>query len=215
MSMSKLQIYNMALRLCKERKLAALTDNREGRKLLDDAWGDGSTTGSVRRCLEAGQWSFAKRTVRIDYSPSITPPFGFRYAFDQPTDLVRVTGLFQDEDCQVPLTQYTDERRYWYSHLQTIYVQYVSNDAAYGADLSLWPQMFADTVAADLAHEIVGNLTQGSDVKSDVVKEWQYRMKQARGIDAQTRPTQMLPQGSWNMARGGRNNGSRWSGEFR
>lgn len=206
MSMSKLQIYNMALRLCKERKLAALTDNREGRKLLDDAWGDGSTTGSVRRCLEAGQWAFAIRTSLIDYSPSITPSFGYRYAFDQPTDMVRVAGIFQDEYCTTPLTNYTDERRYWYTDLQTIYVRYVSNNATYGGDLSLWPQMFADTVAADLAHEIVGNLTQGNDAKADVVKEWQYRMKEAKAIDAMNRPTQKLPRGAWLTARGGGDN---------
>ncbi len=213
MATSKLVVYCDALRLCRERKLATLTDNREARKLLDAAWGDGSTYGSVRRCLEAGQWTFATRTAQVDYSPSITPTFGYRYAFDQPTDMMRVTGIYGDEYCRVPLLEYTDERRYWYSDLQTIFVQYVSNDASYGGDLSLWSEMFAKFVAADLAHEIVGNLTQGDGAKAEVVKEWQYWSKQASGIDGMNKPTRHLPVGSWNRARGGgsRDHNTRWT----
>ena len=43
MATSKLTLFNDALRLCRERKLVALTDNREARHLLDAAWADGST----------------------------------------------------------------------------------------------------------------------------------------------------------------------------
>ena len=213
MATSKLVLFNDALRLCKERKLAALTDNREARHLLDAAWGDGSTYGTVRRCLEAGQWTFATRTVQIDYAPSITPDFGYRYAFDQPTDMVRVAGIYSDEYCRTPLLEYTDERRYWYSDLQTIFVQYISNDASYGADLSLWSEMFAKFIAADLAHEIVGNLTQGAGAMDGVAKEWSYWRKQAKGTDGLNKPTMRLPEGSWNGARSGgrRERNVRWT----
>lgn len=204
MATSKLVIWNDALRLCKERKLSSLTENRESKRLLEVAWGDGSTYGSVRRCLESGQWTFATRTVQADFSPSVTPDFGYRYAFDQPTDMVRVAGIFSDEYCNSPLLEYSDERRYWYADLQTIFVQYISNDATYGADVSLWSEMFAKFLAADLAHEIVGTLTHGDMVKADVVKEWTYWRKQAKGIDGQNRPTRYLPQGSWVAARGNR-----------
>ena len=198
---SKLSIYNDALRLCSERKLTSLTENREAKRLLDAAWSDGRTEGSVKRCLEMGQWAFARRTQQTDYSPSITPSFGYRYAFNQPNDMVRVCGVFQDEYCTTPLLQYVDERRYWYADLQTIYVQFVSNDISYGADLSLWPETFAKTVAADLAHEIVGNLTQDDKTAARVVREWTYWMKEAKAIDAMNRPTQYLPQGSWLRSR--------------
>src|SRR5688572_9866315 len=114
MGASKIRLFNDALRLCKERKLATLTDNREGRRLLDEAWGDGSTNGSVRRCLEMGQWTFATRTQQLDYSPSVSPTFGFRYAFDYPEDFVRLAGIYEDEFCQSPLLKYSAERAYWY-----------------------------------------------------------------------------------------------------
>lgn len=205
MAVSKLRVFNDALRLCGERKLSALTDNREARRLLDEAWGDGSTTGSVKRCLEMGQWSFATRTLQCDYEPSITPSFGLRYAFEYPEDFVRLCGLYMDEFCRSPLTIYSAERNYWYADLQTIFVQIVSNDASYGADLTLWPENFAKTIASDLAHEIVGNLTKDAGVSGKVVSEWQFWKKEAAGIDAMNRPTKQLPMGSWSTARTGGN----------
>ena len=213
MAATKLRLYNDALRLVRERKLTATSDNREAARLLEDAYGDGSTNGSVRRCLEMGQWTFAIRTAQIDYSPSVTPAFGYRYAFDYPTDFVRLAGIYQDEHCHTPLTLYSAERAYWYCDLQTIYVQYVSNGATYGGDLSLWPEVFAKTVAADLAHEIAGSLTQDKSIRDDVIAEWRYWKKEAGALDAMNRPTKMLPQGRWLNARGGRNRDSdiRWT----
>ena len=208
MAANKLDIYNSALRVLKERKLASLTENREPRRLLDDAYGDGSTNGAVRYCLEMGQWTFATRTVQIDYSPSITPSFGHRYAFDRPTDLVRVCAVCQDEFFTTPLLNYVDERHYWYASQQTIYVKYVSNGASYGADLSLWPEVFADLVEAYLAKEIAGNLTQGDDKVRLANAFWKEAKREARSFDAMNKPTAFPPPGEWVTSRIGRSNRS-------
>lgn len=214
MTVSKLSLYNGALRLCRERKLTSLSENREPRRLLDDAWGDGGATdGAVRHCLQLGQWTFATRTAMADYSPSVEPTFGYRYAFDQPTDMVRLIGLCQDEYFKVPLLDYVDERGYWYTPLQTIYIRYISNDTDYGLDMTLWPESFVKLVEAYLANEIVGNLTQSSSsIKDDVAKQLRDEQTAARSLDAMNQPTRMLPQGSWVSARGGANRNSRWSG---
>lgn len=207
----KLSLYNGALRIVKERKLASLTENREPRRLLDDAWGDGSTTGAVKYCLEMGQWTFATRTVQADYSPSVEPDFGYRYAFDQPDDMVRPAGLYSDPYCQVPLLQYSDERRYWFADLPTIFASYVSNGPDYGADLSLWPESFGKLVEAYLAKEIVGNLTQG-DTKVQLAEKWWEKAKlEARSLDAMNKPTRFMPQGSWTRSRHGSNRSSLWN----
>lgn len=195
----KLDLYNGALRLCKDRKLASLTENREPRRLLDDAWGDGSTTGSVRRCLELGQWTFATRTQMLDASPSVQPDFGYRYAFDQPEDMVDVCGVYQDEYGSTPLLRYTDERHFWYAEITPIYVSFVSCAPQYGADLSLWPQTFADFVEADLANEIVGNLI-GADSQR-VAASWKDRRLAATSGDAMRKPTKFAPPGSWVLSR--------------
>ena len=200
----QLSLYNGSLRLCKERKLVSLSENREPRRLLDAAWGDGQTNGAVKYCLEMGQWTFATRTVQIDYSPSVEPPFGYRYAFDQPEDLVKVTGVFTEEMSRLPLTDYADERHFWFAHLETIYVSYVSNSVEYGTDMSLWPEVFAKLVEAYLANEIVGNLTQGENAKAMVEKKWKEAKLQARSFNAMSRPTVFPPEGSWVGSRRGR-----------
>lgn len=199
MAATRLGLYNGALRLCKERKLSSLTENCKARRLLDDAWGDGSTTGVVRLCLEYGQWTFATRTQRLDYSPSVTPPFGYRRAFNQPDDMVDIIAVCQDEYLRIPLLAYADERHYWYADLDTIYVSYVSNDAGFGADLSLWPETFCKLVEAHLAEEIVGDLTGGDSKKiEEALKDAERR---ARSGDAMRKPTRFMPEGSWNASR--------------
>lgn len=202
---TKLSVYQGALRLCRERKLASLTENREPRRLLDDAYGDIVSTGAVRLCLEFGQWTFATRTQRLDYSPSVEPDFGYRRAFDQPADMVRPCAICADEYLKHPLLNYHDERHYWYADLDEIYASYVSSHSSYGGDLSLWPETFVKLVEAQLASEIVGSLT-GAD--SQAVEKALKRAKlDAKSGDAMRKPTRFLPEGSWNSSRRG------WSGD--
>lgn len=212
---SKLAVYNGALRLCKERRLAALTDSIESRRLLDDAYGDGSTVGAVAACLQMGQWTFATRAARVEYDASIDPDFGYIYAFGQPSDVVRVTAVCEDEYYQQPLLKYVDERGYWYAAIDTIYVKYVSSHASYGADLSLWPESFAKLVEAYLAKEIVGSLTADEKIFARVWKIYEAMEKKARGLDAMNKPTVFAPVGSWTRSRhGGHVNRSGWNEQF-
>lgn len=216
MAINQLSLYNGALRLLKERKLASLTETSPPRLLLDEAWGDGPTgSGAVKYCLQMGQWTFATRTVQADYSPSIEPDFGYRYAFDQPEDMVRICGLWTDAYGTQPLLQYRDERHYWYASSPTIYASYVSNSVDYGADLTLWPETFGKLVEAFLAVEIAGNLTQGNDLIIIADKAWKRAKLDAEALDAMNKPTQFLPEGSWTSARrGSHSTGSRWNGEW-
>ena len=206
-----ISLYNGALRLLGERRLSTLTDDREARYLLDDAYGDGQTEGAVKHCLEVGQWTFATRSVMLDYSPSITPGFGFTYAFDKPTDMVDVCGIWSDDRMTTPLLQYRDERHFWYAELETIYVSYVSNDVNYGADRSLWPDTFSKLIEAYLAREIVTNLTQGETKTEMARKAWKEALTVARSGDAMRKPTAKLPDGTWSLARRSYSGGSRSS----
>jgi hypothetical protein len=211
---TQLGLYNGALRILKERALASVSENREPRRLLDAVWGDSPTgDGAVKFCLQMGQWTFATRTVQLDYSPSVEPEFGPRYAFDQPADMVRVVGIYADPACQQPLLNYRDERHYWYTDQPTIYASYVSNDSEYGADLSLWPETFAKLVEAYLAREIAGNLTQGEGRIALAERAWHAAKLEARSLDAMNKATAFLPEGSWTRARRGSGYGSRWSGQ--
>lgn len=193
---SQLNVYNDALRLVGERQLVSLTENREPRRLLDAAW-----IGAQKYCLEQGQWNFAIRSQRLSYSPSVEPPFGFRYAFNKPDDYVRTVAFCSDEFFNSPILNYTDEAGFWFCDEQDIYLRYVSNDQSFGLDTSLWPETFGKFLAAYLAVEIAPRLKNANDL--DVLQR-QYRMCKADALakDAMQEPTKQVPAGEWVRSRG-------------
>lgn len=155
----RLRIYKGALLLCGERAVNSLSENVEPRHLLDLVWND----EGARYCLEQGQWHFAMRASSFDFNPSIAPDWGFNRAFDKPNDWVSTSGVFEDEFLKNPLLGYADEINYWFSDRDVIYVKYVSDDAAYGLDLSRWPSTFTDYVKAYFAGRIVHKLPGGAE----------------------------------------------------
>lgn len=196
---SQLNLYQGALRILGERKLSSLTEGREARRVLDDIW----DTGIRDRCLIAGLWNFATRTVRIEYDPDIEPDFGFQRAFSKPTDWLRTSAISSDEYFNEPLNQYSDEQGYWFADYDTIYVKYISNDEDYGYDLGIWPVNFANYVEAEMAFEAAERITQNSTKKKEIMFIRDERFKKARNTDAMNQPTEFPPQGNWSRARMG------------
>lgn len=191
---SKLTLYNGALRNLRERPLATLAENREPRRLLDQAW----DTGAVMYCLEAGQWRFAKRSQQIDYDPSIEPDWGYLRVFEKPEDFVRLTGLWCDAAMREPHEDYREESGFWYSSIDTIYVSFVSSSNDYGMDLALWPMSFVKYVEAHLALEVAGPLTEKGQ---EMFKLRKVYLTEALSKDSMADPTRKLPVGSWVRAR--------------
>lgn len=197
MATSKLEIYNAALTICGETHLSSLTESREPRRLLDQVWDN----DGVDKCLEMAQWHFAMKTVRIDYDAGVTPDFGYRRAFSKPSDWVITSAVCSDEYFDVPLTRYIDEADYWYSDLDEIYVKYVSNDSAYGNDLSLWPASFTDFVAAHFASKIIMKLTADEKKRNSVI-DWENKMlKIAKSRSAMTGPQKFPAPGNFVTSR--------------
>jgi hypothetical protein len=207
---SKLKLYNGALLIAGERELASLSEERASRRDLDLVYDD----GGVRFCLEQAQWKFAMRTVMIDYSSSIEPDFGYRRAFDKPTDWVITSAVCSDEFFNSPLTQYADETGFWFSDLDTIYVRYVSDDVDYGSDLSLWPATFTEFVKAYFASKCIRKWTSDENKALDVQKYAGRMLSIAKNKDAMAGPASFPPQGAWVRSRTGtvrRDPGSRGS----
>lgn len=200
---SKLSLYNGALREVGERKLASLTENREPRRVLDSIW----DADALVTCLSSGQWNFAMRSVRLDYSPSVEPDFGYRRAFNKPEDWVRTCGVCEDEYFRSPLLHYNDEAGYWFCELDTIYVRYVSSE--YGADYSKWPPNFTRYVESWLAARACMSLTQNQSKRDGLERDAEVWLVKAKSTDAMDEATAQLPAGSWSRARGGRRTGDR------
>jgi hypothetical protein len=164
---SKLTIYNGALSVLGERKLADLTENREPRYKLDDVWDN----DLLRRVLQMGQWNFAKRTVELQASPSVTPAFGYQFGFDKPVDFVRTMAVCHDEYFNIPITRYADEASWWFCDQEVIYVAYVSDDEQWGGDFTLWPPNFTEMVEHYMAMK-AGPRIKGVDISSKTLAQW-------------------------------------------
>lgn len=195
---SKLGLFNAALRIIGETKLASVTEATERRYKLDDTY-----DGSLALCLENGYWNFALRTLRIDANPSVETTFGFGHVFDKPTDWVRTAALTADEYLRIPLLRYEDATAYWFADVDPIYVQYVSNDESYGMDLGAWPQSFTRYVEYQLASDICEGITQNSSKGEGLEKLLVRAKRNALNKDAMNEASPRFPPtGSWVMARG-------------
>lgn len=202
---SQLLLYNGALTVLGERKLASLTENREPRHKLDDVWAN----DFIDRVLQMGQWKFAKRTVELTASTSITPSFGYQFAFDKPADFVRTMGIASDEYFQQPLTQYDNEGAWMFADIEVIYYRYVSNDTQFGGDFSLWPPNFTEMAEHYLAYK-AGPRIIGIEVDEDALeKGWKKWKTAAKATDAMESPTRFPPKGNWASSRQGFSSGER------
>jgi hypothetical protein len=195
----RLALYNEALRICGERRLATLTEAREPRYLLDQVWNE----GGVDDCLEAGQWNFAMRSQQIDYDTTVSPSFGYRYGFSKPTDWIRTAGLCSDEYFRSPLLEYTDEAAYWYADITPIYVRFISNDSGFGGNISNWPGSFSSFAAAFFASKVVYKITSDKERIVLVEKKLKADRLNALNKDAMNDPTTFPARGSWVRSRAG------------
>lgn len=207
MSTTRIKIYNGALLICEERALASLTENREPRYLLDNVWND----GGLRYCLEQGQWKFAMRAAMMEYEPSITPSFGYRYAFPKPTDWVATSAVCQDEFFNAPLLQYSDEVGYWTADITPIYVKFVSDDTNYGSNLAGWPYSYTEFVKTFFASKIIGKLSGKMGLRDRILTPRSGLLDQAlltaKNKDAMAGPTTFPASGSWVRSRFGSRRG--------
>lgn len=194
---SQLVLYNKALRHLGERRLASLSEAREPRRLLDDEYND-----ALNYCLGQGYWNHAMRTVSINHDTGVTPPFGLTYAFAKPSDWIRTHSVSADEFFTLPDLKYVDEAQYWYSNNDPIYVRFVSNDASYGLNLSIWPDTFTEYVAIYLARKISRHLTSSEELILSLKKDERSYRIDARSKDAMNEPTQFPPRGTWVRSRG-------------
>lgn len=196
MAATQLGLYNEALRLLGERRLANLSENREPRRVLDDIWND----GAVNFCLEQGYWNFAMRAVKIDASTTV-PNFGYTKAFDKPSDHIRTAGVAEDEFFNVPLLAMVEETGFWFADLESIYVRYISSSNSYGNDFNRWPSSFQKYVAAYLASEAALTLTQSPEKHQIIYGITAQRLKEAKSKDAMNDATAFAPQGNWISSR--------------
>lgn len=201
MGADRLSLYNEALGHLMERKLGSLSEAREPRRVLDDYW-----PRVVGHCLARRFWKPFKRVAEIDASTTVTPVFGWKYAFKIPTDWVRTYQLSSVETFTPPLWDYAEEAGYLFANFTPIYLSYISNDPTYGMDLDKWSDFFSDYVALRLASQSCKRITGKGDllVGEDGLNRLEKKAEVlAASVDAMNDPPGELPTGTWARSRRG------------
>ena len=198
MATSRLGLYNIGLLFIGERTLDSLTEDNEARRLLDEVYTRGN--GAIRYFLEQGHWNHAMRAVKLEASSDVTPAFGYTYAFERPSDFVRLNMLSADENFSFPLEDYEPEANYYYAWQDPLYMRYVSDDEDWGADLSLWPETFSLWSGSWLGVQIAPVLKNDLDMER-LKKDLNRLLIDARSKDASQEPPRYPPPSSWETAR--------------
>lgn len=204
----QLSLYNGALSILGERRLASLTENREPRYKLDDIY----ENDLVNRVLQMGQWKFAKRSVQLEPEPSISPAFGLQFAYPLPDDFVRTIKVCYDEYFNIPITRYEIEAKVIYTDADEIFFSYVSDDEAFGGDFSLWPFNFTEMVEHYLAYKVGPRLTGISMTDKELLRLYKFALSEAKAVDAMESPAKFPPKGGWARSRKGFRRGNQERG---
>lgn len=168
------------------------------RRLLDECW-----DASVAYMLQQGLWNFAQRTVALEYVTDVEPAFGHQYLFEKPTDIVRIVAISSSAELFPTLGNYLEEGDYYAANCNPLYLQYISDDAAYGLDQSKWPESFRKALAAHLAIEIAPTARVSAADRNDLAKKFIVRVKDARAKDAMDQANMRMQPGRLTMARSG------------
>jgi hypothetical protein len=190
-----INIYNDALMIMGLEPLTSTSDDSNRRYRLSLAL----STGIVEELMEDLSWQFGQTTELLAYDSGIDPAWGYPYAFEKPSALHRIDGLYVDEHQQVPLRQYHDEGDYFYAGVTEIYLVYIST--TFLTTPSNWPTYFKKLVAAKMAKDAAPSLrNEGADVEN-ANKIFDERDSSSKSIDAMQSPPKVLGSGSWVGAR--------------
>jgi hypothetical protein len=198
MGTTKLQLYKRACVLMEQSPISALSDNVEVRRRLDDHYDD-----TLAWLMEQGFWRTGMRTVEITQNESVSPAFSFEFAHDMPSDFVKRYVVSASEFLDPPLDEqqsgnaYLMEGGYIWANVTPIYMRYLSNDSAYGLDLTLWTEGMANACAHELAARACP-VTTGSTEKAGELHEKAVALaSRAATFDAMQQPSQRHREGRW------------------
>ncbi len=174
MGTTQISVYREACRLLGDYRMAALTDDTPTRYAFDDAW-----DRVVEYVLRAAFWKFATKTTTMEES-TVPPVPGFTFAYDLPCDWLRTHALFfVDGGRETPF-----DARHQLEQIHTRkadpYIRYVSNDFA---DPELWPEHFAQAVAARLAFDCAERVTGNPAKTEQMLTLWTEQFQRALAPD--------------------------------
>ena len=181
MAVSKIQLYDNALLLLGQRKLTGLTEEREPRYLLDDAYDLDATA----YCLEVTRPSFASKTVKLD-NPAVSAVHDLDSVHALPADFITIVRVYSDAKLDQPISRYFIEANTLVCEYDTVYLRYTSDDHV--AAFTDWSPSFTRVVSAYLAREICIKVNPKEyDTISNLFLD---RVEVVKGLEAEKEPAE-------------------------
>lgn len=138
---------------------------------------------AIREVLHSGLWKCAREQAELARL-SAAPTFGWDYAFQLPTDYVRLVSLNevdaneqQQELFEVQgTTLLTDE-----DEASIVYIKDLTQNAN---DVNLMPPLMARACVLNLAAKIAWTLQQSRTLKESLEASYEAALRKAKGVDS-------------------------------
>jgi hypothetical protein len=184
MATSKVQIANLALVHVGGSAITSLTDDTNEARAVNQVY------DLVRDAvLSDHPWNFAIKRI-IPSVDAGTPVYDFSYRFDLPTDYLRLVGIEDDPDYKI-------SGQFIECDSNPIKIKYVGeNDTPTEYDA-----MFVMAFALRLASTIAERLTQSSTLSKELMDAYQFAIRDAKTVDAQSDQPDTLEASEWIDAR--------------
>lgn len=169
---SLVEVANLALALVGEERVTSLAADTSKAARLCDAF----MTGVRDTCLVAHPWNFACQRAEL---PALvdTPIFGWEYAYQVPTDCLRVLRL----DSSDPHEPWAREAGSILCNLAApLGIRYIARVSDSGA----WSPLFVELVAATLAARLAVPLSASQQTRAALAEERARILREARSVDA-------------------------------
>lgn len=131
--------------------------------------------------LRAHPWTFAIK--RVDLSPLSTPPeYGFRYAFNCPSDMLRLLSV---DNAQMGI-HFVLENRKILADIASIRLRYVYRNE----EVAGWAPDFVSTVTYELASQIAYPIAKYDSLRQTLAQQAQYKLMLAKANNGLEIPSQ-------------------------
>lgn len=167
---TKTSIINTALSRVGAHNVTAVFQDSPSAQMADAAW-----QRSLSYCLSLWPWAFALRYQTLAQSADVPAP-GHRYCFALPPDCLRVVSATAVNQWDVPY-MLAGERLH--ANVGSLTLCYVS------AEVTVFPDHFADVLAWRLAAEISSYVEQGGNA-GEYLQMFEASLDRAKVEDAQT-----------------------------
>ena len=206
-AMTQTLICNMALREIGAERIGDISEQSKEARVARDLY-----EASRRRVLAMAEWNGATKAGALTQMEDTTPTY-FAYAYEVPTDLIRLIAVTasNDPNDNVPYKlgfqagAGDDEAAVYviWSESNQLYARWVFDQQ----DLSALSTGFHDVLAFELARVFAVALGKTEAAKELTTRELRRRITLAKGIEGQEDYPDKMAEGSWMTGRFGRYGG--------